>query len=97
MKRLIGLSLAILMILPLLSGCHGSSGRSAFQVPGEFDETKTYEITFWSKNDNNQTQRDIYKKAIADFQAIYPNIKVTLKPYTDYGSIYNDVITNINK
>ena len=65
MKRLIGLSLAILMILPLLSGCHGSSGRSAFQVPGEFDETKTYEITFWSKNDNNQTQRDIYKKAIA--------------------------------
>ncbi len=95
MKRLIGLSLAILMILPLLSGCHGSSGRSAFQVPGEFDETKTYEITFWSKNDNNQTQRDIYKKAIADFQAIYPNIKVTLKPYTDYGSIYNDVITNI--
>ncbi len=95
MKRLIGLSLAILMILPLLSGCHGSSGRSAFQVPGEFDETKTYEITFWSKNDNNQTLRDIYKKAIADFQAIYPNIKVTLKPYTDYGSIYNDVITNI--
>ena len=25
----------------------------------------------------------------------YPNIKVDLRLYTDYGKIYNDVITNI--
>lgn len=95
MKKLIALSLAALMILPVLAGCHGSSGRAVFEVPKEFDETRIYEISFWSKNDNNQTQREIYKKAIEDFEKIYPNIKVNLKPYTDYGSIYNDVITNI--
>lgn len=38
---------------------------------------------------------DIYSKAIADFQALYPNITVKLRLYTDYGKIYNDVITNI--
>ena len=37
----------------------------------------------------------IYEKAIADFEALYPNIHVNLRLYTDYGRIYNDVITNI--
>ena len=41
-------------------------------------------------------QTDIYKKAIEDFQALYPNITVNLRLYTDYGKIYNDVITNIS-
>ena len=27
--------------------------------------------------------------------ALYPNITVDLRLYTDYGKIYNDVITNI--
>ena len=30
-----------------------------------------------------------------DFEALYPNITVNLRLYTDYGRIYNDVITNI--
>ena len=55
----------------------------------------SYEITFWAKNDTNKTQVDIYKQAIADFEALYPNITVNLRLYTDYGKIYNDVITNI--
>ena len=38
---------------------------------------------------------EIYEKAVADFEALYPNVKVTLRLYTDYGRIYNDVITNI--
>jgi multiple sugar transport system substrate-binding protein len=41
------------------------------------------------------TQVQIYKDAIAGFEALYPNIKVNLRLYTDYGKIYNDVITNI--
>ena len=41
------------------------------------------------------TQVDIYHQAISDFQEIYPNITVNLRLYTDYGKIYNDVITNI--
>ncbi len=64
-------------------------------VPEKFDESKNYSITFWAKNDTNKTQVAIYQKAIADFEALYPNVKVNLRLYTDYGTIYNDVITNI--
>ncbi len=67
----------------------------ASAVPEFFDESKIYNITFWAKNDTNKTQVAIYQKAIEDFQRIYPNIKVNLRLYTDYGTIYNDVITNI--
>ncbi len=79
-----------------LTGCHGSKGLHAFEIPEEFDSSKDYEITFWAKNDTNKTQTAIYEQAIADFENIYPNIKVNLRLYTDYGKIYNDVITNIS-
>ena len=80
----------------LLTGCHGAQERSAFEIPEEFDTARQYEITFWAKNDTNKTQTRIYEKAISDFQEIYPNITVNLRLYTDYGKIYNDVITNIS-
>ena len=83
-------------VLGLLAGCHGRQEQAAFSVPKEFDQSRSYEITFWAKNDTNKSQTDIYKKAIEDFQALYPNITVTLRLYTDYGDIYNDVITNIS-
>ncbi len=82
-------------ILLILTGCHGSKGLAAFEIPEEFDLSKEYEITFWAKNDTNKTQTAIYEKAIADFEKLYPNITVNLRLYTDYGKIYNDVITNI--
>lgn len=85
----------LILILLILTGCHGSKKSSSFIVPNEFDTSKNYEITFWAKNDSNVTQKKIYQKAISDFEELYPNIKVTLKSYTDYGVIYNDVITNI--
>ena len=89
--------LLILMIgLFALSGCHGSRGMQAFEAPDEFYTSKQYEITFWAKNDTNKTQTAIYEKAISDFEALYPNIKVNIRLYTDYGKIYNDVITNIS-
>lgn len=80
----------------LLTGCHGRKGMEAFAIPEEFDESKAYNIAFWAKNDTNKTQTDIYKQAIADFNELYPNIHVDLRLYTDYGKIYNDVITNIS-
>lgn len=86
---------AALLYLPVLSGCHGRQEQAAFTVPEEFDASKEYEITFWAKNDTNKTQTEIYRQAIDDFQALYPNITVNLRLYTDYGDIYNDVITNI--
>lgn len=78
-----------------LSGCHGSSESTAFAVPDQFDTGKKYELTFWAKNDTNKTQTKIYENAIKSFEALYPNIKVNLRLYTNYGNIYNDVITNI--
>ncbi len=79
-----------------LASCHGSKGQRPFEIPEGFDESQNHEITFWAKNDTNMTQVEIYHKTIADFEALYPNIKVNLRLYTDYGKIYNDVITNIS-
>ena len=78
-----------------LTGCHGSEGMQRFTVPEEFDLSREYEVTFWAKNDTNKNQTAIYEKAIEDFENLYPNITVNLRLYTDYGKIYNDVITNI--
>ncbi len=86
---------ALILSSLLLTGCHGKEGLSAFQPPEEFDLSREYEITFWAKNDTNKTQTAIYEKAISDFENLYPNITVNLRLYTDYGKIYNDVITNI--
>ena len=85
----------LLLLTLVLSGCHGKVEKTAFQVPETFDTSRQYEITFWAKNDTNVTQTRIYEQAILDFQEIYPNITVNLRLYTDYGRIYNDVITNI--
>ena len=93
-KRLSVVLLCLVMLLPLC-GCHGSKARIAFAVPASFDSSRPYEISFWAKNDTNKTQTAIYQKAIRDFEALYPNITVNLRLYTDYGKIYNDVITNI--
>ena len=95
--------LLLLTLLFSLTACHGKlvvpdvteEVASSFEIPDSFDTSRNYEITFWAKNDTNMTQVNIYKQAIADFEAIYPNIKVNLRLYTDYGRIYNDVITNI--
>lgn len=95
-KRIFSLFLLICLVLPALVACHGSRGLEEFTLPDEFDTSRNYEITFWAKNDTNLTQVAIYEQAIENFEAIYTNIKVNLRLYTDYGKIYNDVITNIS-
>ncbi len=96
MHRKTGITLLFLLLaLSTLTGCHGKGGQKSFSIPEQLDTSRQYEITFWAKNDTNKTQTDIYKKAITDFQTLYPNITVNLRLYTDYGKIYNDVITNI--
>ena len=89
------LAMLLVLCLGILSGCHGSKGLEAFEVPENFDMQTRHEITFWAKNDTNLMQVAIYEQAIENFEALYPNIDVTLRLYTDYGRIYNDVITNI--
>ena len=98
MKKLLAKGLVLTTMIGCLAGfagCHGAKETLAFEMPEEFDTTKQHEITFWAKNDTNRTQVDIYEKAIRDFEVLYPNVKVNIRLYTDYGRIYNDVITNI--
>ena len=94
MRKIANVLLLLLMFFTLI-GCHGKQESIAFEIPDNFDENRNYEITFWAKNDTNINQVNVYKKAISDFEALYPNITVNLKLYTDYSRIYNDVITNI--
>ena len=79
----------LILALSVLSGCHGSRGMDPFAVPETFDTSRSYEITFWAKNDTNKTQTQIYEDAIREFEALYPNIHVNKRLYTDYGKIYN--------
>ena len=96
--RLLSVLLSLCLIISSLAlvSCHTPLKTGEFTVPEEFDTSKTYEITFWSKNDSNTAQREIYLDAIAEFERLYPNIKIKYKAYTDYGLIYRDVITNIS-
>ncbi len=101
MKKLFSLGLILALLLALFSGCHGPTKRDEFTWDSEhstnfqFDTSRNFEISFWAKNDSNSTQIAIYNKAISDFEALYPNIKVNLKSYGNYGEIYQDVITNL--
>ena len=86
--------LLVAILIPLAS-CHGILKTAKFEVPEGFDPNKNISITFWAKNENNEYQQAVYHKAVRDFEALYPNIDVTLKLYSDYNDIYKDVITNI--
>ena len=100
-RKIIALVLLLGMAAGILSGCHGTLDQNASkegyisEIPLYMDETKKIELNFWAKNDTNKVQTASYQKAIADFEALYPNITVNMRLYTDYGRIYNDVITNI--
>ena len=94
-KKFTAAALAALLAVTPLTGCHGSHKSTEFVIPEKLDDGRKLEITFWAKNDTNKTQTAIYKQAIEDFEALYPNITVDMRLYTDYSKIYNDVITNI--
>ena len=96
MKKRIALGVAALLILLLLTGCHGKQKSVAFAVPDHFDDSTPIEIVFWAKNDTNRNQVAVYQQAIDEFQTLYPNVTVNMRLYTDYSRIYNDVITNIS-
>ncbi|MBR6787027.1 MAG: extracellular solute-binding protein [Clostridia bacterium] len=93
--KLIALMLCLVTCALLLSGCHGAKESTAFAIPDTFDASREYNIVFWQKNESNITQVEVYKKAAADFQQYYPNIHVTIRPFTNYADIYKDIITNI--
>ncbi len=108
LRKLVVLALLTAICASLLASCHGkrvdkdvdsatnySAAMTDFPVPESFDTSKEYEITFWAKSDSNKIQTAVYKKAVEDFERLYPNIKVKLSIETDYQRIYQNVITNI--
>ena len=96
MKKRIILLILVLFIGIVSISCHRGTIRPTFEVPADFDETKEYNITFWSKNDSNKVQKKIYNETIERFNEYYPNIHVELVAYTDYPSIHRDVMKNIS-
>lgn len=95
--RILAALLCLLLTASVLVSCHGrGQALDEFKIDAEFDENEQIEITFWAKNENNPTQVAVYQQAVEEFEALYPNIKVNLKPYSDYKLIYQDVITNIS-
>lgn len=96
-SKLLSTFLALLIItctLVSMTSCHKAVQKEEFYIPDSFDESQEIAITFWAKNENNQNQQAVYRKAVSDFEAIYPNITVVLKLYSDYNEIYKDVLTN---
>ena len=94
-KRIFAVLLTAATLLTMLAGCHGAVERNEFDVPEEFDSSQNYELVFWAKNESNVNQKEVYEQAIADFEALYPNVSVTMKLYTDYGRLYDDILKNI--
>ncbi|MBR6427678.1 MAG: extracellular solute-binding protein, partial [Clostridia bacterium] len=95
MKKIISVLVLACLLLPVTVFSHGQRKTVSFEVPEEFDVSKDYNIVFWAKNDTNRTQKEIYKKAIESFEALYPNIKVEMRSFTNYLDIYHEVLTNI--
>ena len=101
-RKILALVMLLAMAAAILSGCHGIMDKKAAkksslaEVPLYLDESKKIELTFWAKNDTNKVQTAVYTGAIEEFQRMYPNVTVNLRLYSDYGRIFNDVITNIS-
>ena len=99
-KKYLAAVLALCLLL-MLSGCHGrlesreAAGAGSAKIPEAFDDTEHIELVFWAKNDTNKVQTAVYTQAIADFEKMYPNVKINLRLYADYSRIFADVITNI--
>ena len=96
MKKRALLALFLVFLTVFLTACHGTVVRESFQVPGSLSDEEQIELVFWAKNDTNKVQTAVYNQAIEQFQALYPNVTVSMRLYTDYSRIYNDVITNIS-
>ena len=94
-KRILALLLSVGLVIAMFTGCHGAYERNEFEVPAQFDTSRTYELVFWAKNESNINQKAVYEQAIEDFETLYPNISITMRLYTDYGRLYDDMLKNI--
>ena len=58
MRKPLPAAAAAFLAAALLAGCHGSKEpAAAFSVPDSFDESRTYEISFWAKTTPTRPRR----------------------------------------
>ena len=98
MKKIISsillVALMLSMALGALTGCNSTKAAPEFEMPeGGFDTSKTVEITFYHQM--GAALQGILDQAIADFNKIYPNIKITHKTQGDYDGVRDQVKTEI--
>ena len=100
MKKIVSLLLVAMMLIGMmgaLAGCNNGGNKVApdFVMPeGGFDTTKEVTITFYHQM--GAQLQEILNTAIADFNKIYPNIKVEHKTYGDYNGVRDQIKTEIS-
>ena len=89
---------AVVFLLSLaLSGCHGSRGNRRFFSPrGNLTPKQIMRSPSGQKTIPINGRPISTSRPSRTFRRCTPNITVNLRLYTDYGKIYNDVITNIS-
>lgn len=98
MKKLVSSILLIAMLaaamLGFLQGCKKTGVAADFVMPeGGFDTEKQITITFY--HSMGAALQEILNDAIADFNAIYPNITVEHESLGDYNGVRDQVKTEI--
>lgn len=75
---------ALLLVLSLmLSGCHGARERTTFRLPEDLDTSRNFTAHLLGpKRYPTSTRCNVYKQAIGEFEALYPNITVEMRLYT---------------
>ena len=100
MKKIISSVLLVAMLLAMclggLTGCKKTGSKAVdFVMPeGGFDTTKEVEIVFYHQM--GAALQEILNTAIADFNKLYPNIKITHKTYGDYDGVRDQIKTEIS-
>ena len=98
MKKIISSILLVAMLLALamggLTGCKKAEQIKEFEMPeGGLDTSREIEITFYHQM--GAALQGILDTAIADFNKIYPNIKITHKSYGDYNGVRDQIKNEI--
>ena len=98
MKKIISSILLAAMLLALalggMTGCKKTEKIKEFEMPeGGLDTSREITITFYHQM--GAALQNILNTAIADFNKIYPNIKVEHKSYGDYNGIRDQIKNEI--
>ena len=88
------LSMLLVFVLSLAFG-PGAEALSAIELPDSLDSAEMIEITFWAASDIHTNQNNIYTRAAREFEALFPNVKVNVRIFTDYDRIHQQAINSL--